>query len=480
MIVGSLALSTASGQIYNPRAIQDWANAAKNSRADIVMLGDSNQLLGGYGWDAAYIKAINGTIGLYASGLMWCGENNGFGRGMGDGYNIVSPGSNSGFLFTGAPSNLDANARLYDPAAGSEYIYVPENTILSGNRQNGLYINNNINPQNNLTFWVTDGLFETGGHYTPYIRIAQPPWSTVATFSQVDTQGSGIRTTGFNLPANYARTYPIEFRFSPTYYNEGFVGPVFLMYIRVENTGSNGASSHTLYAYGGKSARFMANVLNQSSNEMLVTYFTQIRRLQGENKKILIRIHQGLNDRNETLPSVGNSITPGDSPEAYSDNILSTISRIESIWQSQNWDVSELSYLIVTPFSVSNPQDTELESYKNAAIMIANTYSNICVFDQHQVYTYQEMVDNEYFANSTDRNHLSQAGYNALVNEELAQILLYSCIADYDHNGGVDGGDLSAFFADYEIGSDNADVDNNGGVDGGDLSAFFQAYEDGC
>jgi len=53
------------------------------------------------------------------------------------------------------------------------------------------------------------------------------------------------------------------------------------------------------------------------------------------------------------------------------------------------------------------------------------------------------------------------------------------CAADYDDNGGVDGGDLAAFFADFESGDTCADVDENGGVDGGDLGAFFQAFEMG-
>jgi hypothetical protein len=53
------------------------------------------------------------------------------------------------------------------------------------------------------------------------------------------------------------------------------------------------------------------------------------------------------------------------------------------------------------------------------------------------------------------------------------------CAADYDNNGGVDGGDLAAFFADFEAGENCADVDGNGGVDGGDLGYFFSVFEAG-
>lgn len=54
-----------------------------------------------------------------------------------------------------------------------------------------------------------------------------------------------------------------------------------------------------------------------------------------------------------------------------------------------------------------------------------------------------------------------------------------ACAADFDGNGGIDGADLSAFFADYEAGAGCADVDENGGIDGSDLAAFFGAYEAG-
>lgn len=54
------------------------------------------------------------------------------------------------------------------------------------------------------------------------------------------------------------------------------------------------------------------------------------------------------------------------------------------------------------------------------------------------------------------------------------------CLADFDSNGGIDGGDLAAFFAAFEAGEASADVDGNGGVDGGDLALFFGAFEAGC
>lgn len=53
------------------------------------------------------------------------------------------------------------------------------------------------------------------------------------------------------------------------------------------------------------------------------------------------------------------------------------------------------------------------------------------------------------------------------------------CAADYDQNGGIDGADIGAFFADFEQGLSCADVDLNGGVDGADIGAFFIVFEAG-
>lgn len=73
---------------------------------------------------------------------------------------------------------------------------------------------------------------------------------------------------------------------------------------------------------------------------------------------------------------------------------------------------------------------------------------------------------------------------NARVSQWIADQLLDAppcpeCAADFDANGGVDGGDLGAFFIEFEAGGRCADIDRNGGVDGGDLAAFFAVFESG-
>jgi hypothetical protein len=474
------------GAIANPGALRSWVAAARHDRADVVMLGDSNQLHSGFGWDGAYITVLRSRTGVYASGLHWCGENNGLGRGVGEGFSTTSSGgTSSGFAFTGAPAELDQFARLYDPAVGSEYLYVPDGVTLPGSRQVGMYLSNTLDRTASLRYWIVDGSFDAGaGTYSPYVRIGQSPYSTVAQFSAVETYTESVptlRTQSYTIPANPARTAPLDFRYVPTWYNPGFVGPLFLLWQRIEQVDAPGVSVHTLYAVGGKSARFMANTILNASDSMLGAYLAEVRRLQPEtNRRTLVRIHQGLNDRNETLASVGDGLLPGDSPEAYVDNISATIDRIRAVWADRGFADQELTFLVVTPFNVAEPQDEQLASYRDAAAELTLAYPRLAVVDQAALFSYQHMVASGHFFNATDRNHLSVTGFNAIVAAELDLVLTEWCTADFDFNGGVDGGDLAAYLSAFEAGVLAADIDGNGGVDGGDLAAFFTAFEAGC
>ncbi|MBX3382082.1 MAG: matrixin family metalloprotease [Phycisphaeraceae bacterium] len=53
------------------------------------------------------------------------------------------------------------------------------------------------------------------------------------------------------------------------------------------------------------------------------------------------------------------------------------------------------------------------------------------------------------------------------------------CAADYNQDGGVDGADVDAFFADWEQGLPCSDVNEDGGIDGADVDFFFNVWENG-
>jgi subtilisin family serine protease len=55
----------------------------------------------------------------------------------------------------------------------------------------------------------------------------------------------------------------------------------------------------------------------------------------------------------------------------------------------------------------------------------------------------------------------------------------FFCPADFNRDGGVDGGDVASFFIEWERGADAADVNYDGGVDGSDVASFFIAWAAG-
>ena len=63
--------------------------------------------------------------------------------------------------------------------------------------------------------------------------------------------------------------------------------------------------------------------------------------------------------------------------------------------------------------------------------------------------------------------------------EGLSSDVACFCAADYNRDGGIDGSDIVAFFADWEDGAPCADVNQDGGIDGGDMELFFALWEGG-
>ncbi len=53
------------------------------------------------------------------------------------------------------------------------------------------------------------------------------------------------------------------------------------------------------------------------------------------------------------------------------------------------------------------------------------------------------------------------------------------CPADFNQDGGVDGDDMTTFFAAWEAGEMIADVNADGGIDGDDVTTFFRFWEAG-
>ncbi|MCX5691585.1 MAG: hypothetical protein NTV94_17635, partial [Planctomycetota bacterium] len=58
-------------------------------------------------------------------------------------------------------------------------------------------------------------------------------------------------------------------------------------------------------------------------------------------------------------------------------------------------------------------------------------------------------------------------------------LLRVRCSADFNCDGGVDGGDIEAFYVAWSAGDLSADANQDGGVDGSDVEAFMAAWSAG-
>jgi len=76
-------------------------------------------------------------------------------------------------------------------------------------------------------------------------------------------------------------------------------------------------------------------------------------------------------------------------------------------------------------------------------------------------------VDGDGFVTETDLGIIATGGCSCF------------CPADYNRDGGVDGGDIEGFFSEWEGGTGCADVNADGGIDGGDIERFFLLWEAG-
>ncbi len=51
---------------------------------------------------------------------------------------------------------------------------------------------------------------------------------------------------------------------------------------------------------------------------------------------------------------------------------------------------------------------------------------------------------------------------------------------DFNQDGGIDGADVEAFYAEWESGGERGDINLDGGIDGADVEFFFSRWEQGC
>ncbi|MBX3382956.1 MAG: hypothetical protein KF864_05550 [Phycisphaeraceae bacterium] len=490
LLLGAAAAAVASPPVaVNRAALKPFWDKARTGRVDVVALGDSNQFQLGHGWDAAWIRALHNRFGLYATSLLAVGEANGGGSSAGDRFNIFPQASSGQYDYSGAPEAL--HRYLNNPPsllAPMNYLYLPEGRTVSSQVATGMVLAANcwLSVSEPLRFHYTYGLFPGvgAGSFQPAIRRDSSPFSILISSPPVSTRaGDGqearIEHGHIDLPGE-ARDYPVALRFIPS--GGTVVGPMIAYYQRAEGLARpTGASLSTIYGLGSQSARDMAAALQASTDETLTLYFSRIRALQDNPRRVLIRVNTGLNDRAEPLPSVGPAQVPnGTSAAAYEDNLRAIIERITQVWALNQWAEDELYFLLAPSHPVDNPDQARLLEYRERAEALAMAYPRTATVRLDRILNATQILARGWYpVGGFDRDHLREAAYVYFAEEEIRALLRPDCAADFNEDGGVDGQDIEAFYAMWQIGDDTADVNQDGGVDGQDVEAFFTLWEAG-
>ncbi|MHA7900766.1 MAG: hypothetical protein ACX94B_12955 [Henriciella sp.] len=390
-------------------------------RVDFVGIGDSNQVHQGNGWDHGFQAALSDLAPMYATGLISINEGNDSGSGLGYRYNFNASGPVIGAI-TGAPSDLNDYWDVGSGTLGIHYYgYLASGETVTWGNNSGLILGaataDVLDVTADLIFDWHYGTFNTGtGKFRGAVRQESSPFTTYVSSAAdvVSNTGSfGMQRETLQLSADAARA-GLNIGMRWTAVGHDITGPFFGLWMRAHNPNRlNGFSYSTLVYQGGQSLRTMANSLQELSDTTLGYYFGELRRLQGDVKTIVICVNSGLNDRNESLTSVGpGAVTDGDSAAAYVDNFKAIQARIEAIWTLNNWDLRELFWLVFPSHPVSDPDNAELLEYRAAIEAHVLNMDQAQFINIAELTNETEMLANNWYQNSgSDRNHLTEDGF---------------------------------------------------------------------
>lgn len=378
-------------------------------RVEFVDYGDSNQILSGHGWDHGMQAALSERFPMWATGLTTQ-------QNAGQGY-LWGPLTGQIGEYTGAPADV---GKFLDKGTGElnpfRYSYVADgNTSASGDQCGmSLGVGCPIDVTAALEFDVHWAGFTSGaGGFRILVRREQSPFTAIANAATISTNtGSfAMNRSTVAIAANAGRAGWALGGRPKIPGSASITGPYFGTYYRFRRPDRTAGWAYSTHNFrGGQSTRTAAVDIQQASDETLTHYFGTLRADQGLGQKtIAIGICQGLNDRNETLTSVGpGAYTDGDSPEAFADNHWAIVNRILYIWNLNGWDISELWWILKPCFPVSTPDDAKLLSYRAKLKTEFAGLNQSMVIDLEKLITADQMLALGLFASGgSDRNHLS-------------------------------------------------------------------------
>ena len=387
--------------------IGDVIRSCSFQRNDFLLIGDSNTLYSGTGWDDGIQYALNVNYPMYASGMVFFGENHGSGAGVGFGYSVLSNASSHNFNYPGSA--------LWNP---NQSIELALSSTVTGVGI-GLAANSPLGQNDGIRFhYEVQTFLQSGGSFRTGVQSGVYPYTALARFTRYQTFSTNPSLIQMysDFPSNMGNG-SIQFKMGI----DGIFAPFAGTWCRAENTlRSFGFSVHTWYGFGGQSARGMAAAFNESTIAELGKYLQDATKLQTAGSFTIVRINTGLNDRNEATPSILSGF-PGDSADAYVENITFVCDRILAAWSAINKNPDQLYFVISMSHAISEPNDSELISYETALPRIQINIPHCSIVKISQLTNYNEMLN--WYTSSSDHLHLKTAAYEALAYREIQSLV---------------------------------------------------------
>lgn len=380
---------------------------ARQERVAWVNIGDSNMLLNGYGWDSGIAQALGTTFGLWGTGVQ---PINGDGRWSTSGF--LSQQLFGSLAHSGAPAELDRTMATSNATPFYAFVANGSNVanvgmIYTGGGQDHVL-------RYHFTYGTAPGWT---GSFTPSIRLGVFPYTEYVAGPAVSTARNtySLIDASIDLPAGTApHNTPLNMRLHTN--SSSVQGTFFGTTQWTEDTSAQrGFAVSLLGAYPSHSTQDMLTELRTFGVPALSEYFRQVRAGLGPHTAVVVGINEGLNDRNDHDASVGPvGGLDSSTPAGFGDNTRGIIDLIVSTWTTNNWDLSNLYFVIYPSHPVSTPDDTLLSDYRVTAETIAREYPRTAAVSIDRLITSSEMSARNYYNSTTDHYHLNQAGYDAI------------------------------------------------------------------
>lgn len=400
LAAATIAAVTVSAGAGVDQKLKDFMAASSKERVAIIGIGDSNQYFGGHGWNTYMSEAMLKQFGAYGIGLVPFLDT------------VPDWSKAKGSRSKDAPSELSAPAMSYwylKPGEQQKANWNVTGRIVSKDHP--------MDIKGNLKYQITYGTFKEGeSKFHPAVRRNRPPWNTLkydkAGINPVTGKLELLEST-FELPADPKRDYDILFSASPV--NSMMKGPFMGVYMTIENTGkTTGCTYQTLYGAGGHSLLEMLRNLSKTGETKLAYYFKQVRAGLNGDKRCLVMINSGLNDRNRSVKSIGpEKQALSNTKEGYKDNLKGLVMLLENAWIKAGGAKENIYFAFMPSHPISTPDDKKLVIYRDAAKELAASLPNASCIMLPELVSQQTMHKDKYY-DKRGNAHLSRKGYQKI------------------------------------------------------------------